>query len=110
MDQQFVALRTQEDLQQALERPLALLYKHSPMCGLSDIAQEEVQRLAEAEPALPVYRVDVIRDRALARAIAERLGIRHESPQAILLRGGKAVWDASHRGVTADAIRDELAA
>lgn len=30
--------------------------------------------------------------------------MRHESPQTLVLRGGRAVWSASHRAVTAEAI------
>lgn len=43
----------------------------------------------------------VIEDRPVSNEIAARLGVKHESPQAILVRGGKAVWHASHRQVTA---------
>jgi bacillithiol system protein YtxJ len=34
-------------------------------------------------------------------AAAQRLGIRHETPQAILLRDGRVVWNASHFRITA---------
>jgi bacillithiol system protein YtxJ len=88
----------------ACGRELALIYKHSPRCGVSLTAAEEVRRFADAEPAVPVYVLDVVRDRGLAREVARRLGIRHESPQAILLREGEVVWEASHRGVTARAL------
>jgi bacillithiol system protein YtxJ len=67
-----------------------------------------VQRLVEAHPDLPVYWVDVIGGRPLSRALADRLGIVHESPQAILLRGGTPVWHASHFAVTAEAMAREL--
>jgi bacillithiol system protein YtxJ len=36
--------------------------------------------------------------------IARRSGVRHQSPQAILLREGKPVWDASHIGITVDSL------
>jgi hypothetical protein len=35
---------------------------------------------------------------------SKRLGVRHETPQAILLRDGKPVWKASHFRITADAL------
>jgi bacillithiol system protein YtxJ len=55
-------------------------------------------------PTVPVYLVDVIAQRLLSRDIAARLGIRHESPQAIVLRNGAAAWHASHYAVTAEAL------
>jgi bacillithiol system protein YtxJ len=53
--------------------------------------------------------VNVSRDRAVSRAIEARTGVRHESPQALVLRGGQAVWDASHFAITAEAVQGVLA-
>ena len=38
--------------------------------------------------------------------LAERLGVLHQSPQAILVRDGQAVWNDSHEGVTSAALKD----
>jgi bacillithiol system protein YtxJ len=67
-----------------------------------------VQAFAEQHPDVPVYLVDVTRHRVLAREIASRLGIQHQSPQAILLQRGTAVWHESHFAVTAEAIARSL--
>jgi bacillithiol system protein YtxJ len=40
--------------------------------------------------------------------MAARLGIRHETPQAILLRDGRPVWSASHFRITADALSKHI--
>lgn len=56
----------------------------------------------------PVSLVDVARQRDLARRIAEQTGIRHESPQVLVLRDGVAVWSASHRAITAAAVAAAL--
>ena len=42
-------------------------------------------------------------------AVAERSGIRHESPQVICFSGKKAVRHASHYGITAEALKGMLA-
>ena len=102
-------VRDDADLAEVMGAPLAVLYKHSPLCGLSAIAAGEVRSFLEENPRMPVYVLDVIRDRALSREVERRLGIRHESPQAIVLRSGDPVWDASHRGVTAAALRSAVA-
>ena len=36
-------------------------------------------------------------------------GVRHESPQVLLLREGRAAWHASHRGITGERVRAALA-
>jgi bacillithiol system protein YtxJ len=46
----------------------------------------------------------VLADRAVARSIAERCGVRHESPQAILFEAGRPVWHASHGAITLGAL------
>ena len=90
-----------------MTEPLAVLYKHSPLCGLSDMALRQVRSFMEENPDVPVYLVDVIRARTVSREVEHRLSIRHESPQAIVLRGGTVAWHGSHRAVTADALGRE---
>ncbi|MBW3553020.1 MAG: bacillithiol system redox-active protein YtxJ [Gemmatimonadetes bacterium] len=102
-------VRDENELDGALAEPVAVIYKHSPLCGLSAIAAQEVRSFVDASPGTPVYLLDVIRERSLAREVERRLGIRHESPQAIVVRAGEPVWNASHRGVTAEAIRAAVA-
>ena len=96
------------DLETALRAPVALLYKHSDTCPISAMAHREIANLAADHPELPVYVVNVHAQRAIARDIAERFTIRHESPQVILLRDGAPVWHASHYGVTARAVEHGL--
>lgn len=99
-----------DGLRAALDEPLAVIYKHSPFCGLSTEAAGEVRQFMEQNPDVPVFLVDVIRDRELAVEVEQRFGIRHESPQVIVLRDGSPFWSASHRGVTAGALEQQLAA
>jgi len=47
-------------------------------------------------------------DRPLSLAVAERSGVRHESPQVICLVGRKAVGHVSHYGITAATLKDML--
>jgi bacillithiol system protein YtxJ len=61
-------------------------------------------------PDIPVYIVDVIHNGTVSKRVAERTGIRHESPQTIVLRSGNAIWYASHYDVTKASLRDNLAA
>lgn len=105
MSEALRPVRDEQELEEVLAEPVAVLYKHSPLCGLSATAAGEVRSFVEGSPGTPVYLLDVIRERGLAREVERRLGIRHESPQAIVLREGDPVWDASHRGVTAEALR-----
>lgn len=101
-------IREKAGLEPMLEEPVAVLYKHSPLCGSSAAAAREVRAFVEENPGVPVYVVDVIRDRPVAREAARRLYVRHESPQVLVLREGEVVWSGSHGAVTAHALQREL--
>ena len=89
----------------ASSRPI-LIFKHSPTCGISAQAHEEVAALLAGPPlAAAAYCVHVREGRAVSDAIATRLNIRHQSPQIILVEGGVVRWHASHFRLTAGAIR-----
>jgi bacillithiol system protein YtxJ len=78
---------------------VVVLFLHAPHCGISARAYRQVARLG-GEVAL----VDVARDHAVKWAIAQRTGVRHESPQVLVLRRGRAVWVASHFAITTAAV------
>ena len=106
----FRRIEKEADIEAALARELAVIYKHSPYCGLSTAARFEMSHFAQGNPDVPIFEVDVIHQRWLSRRIAEDFEIEHESPQVILLRRGRPVFDASHRGVSAYALERELQA
>ncbi|MBL8756781.1 MAG: bacillithiol system redox-active protein YtxJ [Planctomycetes bacterium] len=81
-------------------RPRVMLFKHSPVCPTSAAAKDEFDAFVAERGDVEVLFVDVIADRPVARGIADRCGVRHESPQAILFESGRAVWHASHHAIT----------
>lgn len=89
--------------------PVAVLYKHSPTCGLSSMALEEISAFSASHPDIPVYLVDVLSQRPLSNEIESTLGIRHESPQAFIFRDGEVIWHGSHRRVQRGTLEDEVA-
>ena len=104
---------------ESFERPVVIL-KHSDSCGRSEYAMEtvfgELERWAHggAQGVQGVNdvscRVVVVQERrGLSDAIEQRLKIRHHTPQLIILRNGRAVWHASHWGITDAAMRRALA-
>jgi bacillithiol system protein YtxJ len=95
-------IATQADVATALAEPLAVVYKHSPICPTSGIAYEEMRSLRRLQGDVPVYMVDVVHSRPLSRYIAERVGVVHQSPQAIILRAGVTAWHGSHFDLRAD--------
>lgn len=62
-----------------------------------------------AEDGLTLELVDVLSQRPLSQAIEAKFGVRHESPQVLIIEDGQVVWHASHRGVAPDRVRAALA-
>ena len=106
-------LNSVEDWQQALrhsgEKPL-LVFKHSTQCPISAGAHEELLHyVADAKDSGVDYAlVRVIEERPVSNAIAESLGVTHQSPQAILVQDGRAVWDESHWRITHSFLSEKL--
>jgi len=84
------------------ERPVAL-FLHDPGCPISARAYRQMARLGGTVPL-----IDVRRGHQLSRSVEARTGVRHESPQVIVLRHGQAGWSASHYGVTTQAVSTTL--
>jgi bacillithiol system protein YtxJ len=101
-------------LSESHTRPL-LVFKHSFTCGVSAEALDELIEHLNAELAAPggpdprYAMVTVQTHREVSNAVATRLGVRHETPQALLIRHGRVIWAASHFRVTAAAVRKALA-
>jgi bacillithiol system protein YtxJ len=83
------------------ERPV-LFFKHSRTCGISLEALDELRTHLERSDARTAYKLITVQShRRLSEEAAARFGIRHETPQAILLRDGRPIWSASHFRITA---------
>jgi bacillithiol system protein YtxJ len=99
---------TAADVATVLAEPLAVVYKHSPICPTSGMAYEEMRSLRRLQQDVPVYLVDVVHSRPLAHYIAQRMGVAHASPQAIILRSGVPAWHGSHFDLRADTMARQL--
>lgn len=87
------------------------VFKHSTTCPISASAHGRVadyMRTTNDEVQPPFHLVKVIESRAVSNRIAQDTGVRHESPQLLLLMGGEVVWHASHGSITSDAIAKAL--
>ncbi len=87
------------------------LFKHSLTCPISATALREFEAFVgdgAAGGSCAIIEVQTARD--VSTELARRTGVRHESPQAMLLRDGETVWHASHRRIRAESLRAAEAA
>ena len=104
----LVFIKDFEQLEKVLNAEKALLFKHSPICGVSAAVRREVERFVEIHGGVPVYAIDVRSERPLSQKAALRLDVRHESPQAILILDGRATWNASHFEITTESLAEAV--
>ncbi len=101
---QFEAVHSADELELAFavsESRVEVLYLHDPFCPISRKALGQVERFNGH-----VYLIDVSADRRLSDRVEARTGIRHESPQAFVLRNGKVHFVASHGGIRTESLRE----
>ena len=78
----------------------SLIFKHSNRCSISMMAKRNFEMDAAAIPSdVNLYFLDLIRYRTLSSEIATVFNIRHESPQVLLISGGKCIFNASHEAI-----------
>ena len=101
----FVEIDSQERLEQFLTESssAAVLFKHSNMCGVSSRAYNEMAKLKE-----PVGLITVQKARVVSAEIEKRWNVAHETPQVLIIRDGKLIWNASHFLIKADAVEAAL--
>ena len=75
-----------------------VIYKHSTRCFTSSLVKG---RLEKAQPPLEIdfYFLDLITYRSLSDAIAAEMGVRHESPQVLVIQNGVCIYDESHTAI-----------
>jgi monothiol bacilliredoxin len=86
-----------------------IIFKHSYRCSISRMAKNRLER--EWEPikeASGPYLVDVLGGRPVSQFIEQFTGIRHESPQVIIFKQEKVVFNASHSAISFQRIISKL--
>jgi bacillithiol system protein YtxJ len=86
-----------------------LIYKHSTRCAISSMALDRLERSWDHQgEAFKPYFLDLITYRNISNIIAEMFGVYHQSPQVIVIKDGKAVFDESHMGISFQALSKQL--
>lgn len=86
-----------------------IIFKHSTRCGISSMAKHQLEHDWDLDAELvDMYYLDLIAHRDMSNQIADLTGVTHQSPQIILIRKGKAVFDTSHHAISVARIRAAL--
>ncbi len=74
-----------------------LIFKHSTTCSISRATLNRLERnWKEEEIDVKSYFLDLLTYRELSNKIAEQFDVAHQSPQVLIIRHGKSVYNRSH--------------
>jgi bacillithiol system protein YtxJ len=97
-----------EIAESSVETPV-IIFKHSTRCSISRMALKQFEREYNIEEgkAKP-YFLDLLEHRDISNEIASRFTVQHQSPQLILIKNGKAVYNASHQDIDAGVVKGKV--
>ncbi|MBL1221107.1 bacillithiol system redox-active protein YtxJ [Chryseobacterium sp. L7] len=97
-------IESEEDLNRAIESSYQhriAIFKHSTRCFISKTVLNNFEKeIDNLDDKLDLYYLDLLEHRPISNKISEDLGIRHESPQLIIIEDGKVINSASHEDIS----------
>lgn len=92
-----------EVIERSYEKPV-MIFKHSTRCSISRFALRQWENQSEVNSA-NYFLIDVLEYKLLSQYVAERLEIKHESPQVIVIKNREVITNLSHQNVQWDLIK-----
>lgn len=99
---QWIQLTSEDQLKQIIAKSAdkpQVIFKHSTRCSISSVAYQRLQKAVQPE-GLDFYYLDLLAHRPLSGKIAETFRVHHESPQILVIRDGKCIYDESHLAIS----------
>lgn len=76
-----------------------VIFKHSTRCSISSVAFQRLQK-AQQPDGIDFHYLDLLAHRPLSNKVAEVFKVHHESPQVLVIKDGKCIYDESHLGIS----------
>lgn len=77
------------------------IFKHSTRCPVSAAAAENVKQISWK---MPLYWINIVEQRDLSNWVEDTFGVKHESPQLLLVEENKVIKVWNHREITKEAV------
>jgi bacillithiol system protein YtxJ len=96
------------DIKEKSKNRPQVIFKHSTRCSISSMAKTRLDK-ASSPTDVDFYFLDLIQYRKISNQIADMFSVPHQSPQVLVIKDGKSVYDESHSGIRMDDILEEAA-
>tara|TARA_B100001564_G_C20611351_1_gene657719 strand:+ start:971 stop:1303 length:333 start_codon:yes stop_codon:yes gene_type:complete len=105
-------LNSIDDLNAAIaasDNGLVVLFKHSTRCSISRMALKMLEMgWDDSLAGVEAYYLDLLNHRDVSSAIADKLNIEHQSPQMLVLSGGKVHSISNHSDINTNEVKKHL--
>ena len=91
----------------SIEKPV-VIFKHSTRCSVSRMALKQFENEFNLEEKVDAYFLDLIEYRTVSNDIASRFNVFHQSPQLLLIKNGKSIYDVSHSEISAGDLKNKI--
>jgi bacillithiol system protein YtxJ len=75
---------------------------------VSRFALKQFESEYDLTDRVDAYFLDLLEYRVISNEIASRFGVYHQSPQLLLIKEGKSVYDVSHSEINARELKGKL--
>lgn len=86
-----------------------VVFKHSTRCSISKTVWNRMERTDQLLANADYYYLDLLAHRDISDKLATILDIQHESPQVLVIKDGKAIYDADHFEIQPEELIEHLA-
>lgn len=98
----------EDAMKESFDKPV-VLFKHSVTCGISAGVKYGLERDWDfTKEELSFYYLDLLSYRAISNKIADDLAVTHQSPQVILVKNSKAIFDTSHHAISISGLHQAM--
>ena len=98
----WIHLTDEEQLRQIISRSATqpqVIFKHSTRCSISSVAFQRLQKAAQPD-GIEFYYLDLLAHRPLSSKVSEIFKVHHESPQVLVIKDGRCIYDESHLAIS----------
>jgi bacillithiol system protein YtxJ len=85
-----------------------VIFKHSTRCSISRMALKQFENEFDMQEEVTPYFLDLLEHRDISNQIATTFNVMHQSPQIVLIKDGKSIYNDSHEGINAGVLKKYL--
>ena len=102
MEWNFIENKTQiDDIEKESFTNPIVIFKHSTRCHISRMVLRRFESEFSSQEKDKPYFLDLLQHRDISNDIALHFGVEHQSPQVLVIKDGKAIYNASHENIEA---------